>query len=349
MNANIAQPATRDCSSSSFSIAPPLNKLGTDEMVSAAPGDGFESVDLVKEEGAVDTGGGKGSSELGEPSQRLRPVQKEMERGYAMSPMAELDLKYLRDEENETSTFTWVIMMIASKRSLEVYDILDRGILESDSIPRFSIEKGLSLRVQQTIGEFQSLLQQAAKLIEGRSSHFVVDPHNMLFGILRGCESLSELHVTWQALSKQFGLGQEYMAKYQSEYGAAIEAELIRSPTLTASMVYDQLVAFESPRGRLAYLYEQVPHHNEDLPDQLIGAAVEFKDLEEILSIPDRLMRAFPQRNPEERPSTVFYSAAGERFERPLSSRSSWQAAEDFEAPEEVAARPSEQEEMKEP
>ncbi|KAJ7261916.1 hypothetical protein C8J57DRAFT_1232054 [Mycena rebaudengoi] len=201
---------------------------------------------------------------------RLRPLQRGMERGYALSPMAELDLLYLKDEEDSLSTFVRVKMM-SSKRSLDLYDILDRGISNSDSLPRFAMEKGLSLRVQQTVSEFQRFIEQAAGLIRERKSHFLVDPHGTLVGILRGCNSLEELHLAWYALSKRCELGQDYLRKYQAEYGATNDAELLFSPASTVTSIYDQLVALENPEGKLTYLFDQVPHHHEDLSVSLQG------------------------------------------------------------------------------
>ncbi|KAJ7198064.1 hypothetical protein C8J57DRAFT_1256071 [Mycena rebaudengoi] len=139
-----------------------------------------------------------------------------------------------------------------------------------------------------------------------------MDPHGELVGILKGCSSLEELHIAWFALSKQFELGQEYLQKYQAEYGT--------------------LVACEDPKEKLTLFYEQVLHHNEDLPGSLGGKEINFQDVADHIVVPDRL-RAFPLREMEERLSMVFYSAVGERFESPLSSRSSCRGGDDFEVP----------------
>ncbi|KAJ6530385.1 hypothetical protein DFH09DRAFT_1326901 [Mycena vulgaris] len=56
--------------------------------------------------------------------------------------------------------------------------------------------------------------------------------------------------------------------------------------------------------------------------------------LPDYLPAPERLKVAFPDRPLEERPSTIFYSAAGERLERSFPSKSSLDASLAFEGPE---------------
>ncbi|KAF8209241.1 hypothetical protein K438DRAFT_1811994 [Mycena galopus ATCC 62051] len=54
----------------------------------------------------------------------------------------------------------------------------------------------------------QTVLRKAAALIEGRSSSFIIDPHNMLMTVLKGANSLSEMQASWAALVERLDLAQ---------------------------------------------------------------------------------------------------------------------------------------------
>jgi hypothetical protein len=139
---------------------------------------------------------------------KLREVQEGMERGFAMSPMADLTRDYSRHGDSGTSLFMRVTAIV-SKKALDIVDVLDRGVNMYDStMGRFSLETGFLLRTDRTIKEMQNLLLRASSLMGGRSSCFVIDPHLVIMQVLRSANDLSELHAAWLALSERMDLAQ---------------------------------------------------------------------------------------------------------------------------------------------
>ncbi|KAJ7809101.1 hypothetical protein B0H13DRAFT_2385470 [Mycena leptocephala] len=82
----------------------------------------------------------------------------------------------------------------------------------------------------------------------------------------------------------------------------------------------------------LNYVFDNVPHMKKLWPQ---GYQVEVDFLPAVIKAPAYLEHAFPERQPEARPSTVYYSMEGERKERIASSHSSHGAGTDFELPAE--------------
>jgi hypothetical protein len=182
-----------------------------------------------------------------------------MERGYALSPMAEFECNYLSHTNSESSLFERATS-ISSKRGLEASDVLDRGVsLRDRPLARFSLETGFLLKTEKTINDMNSLLSRAAAWVPGRTSFFVVDPQHSFLRVLKSVGDLNQLLVAWQALSTRMALAQKNFVKYQAEYRASTKEEMPSSPTSTAPDVY----AFPkggSPIADVNYLYERVPH-----------------------------------------------------------------------------------------
>ncbi|KAJ7434613.1 hypothetical protein B0H11DRAFT_1938461 [Mycena galericulata] len=262
-----------------------------------------------------------------------------MERGYALSPMATIRRAYHAENEGEVSVFMRTKILI-SKQELTPVDVIDRGISRVESFPRFALETGFALRVVQLRRDFQSLLSSAASLNPGRpvSRFFIIDPHDALLGILKGASTLEELAITWRALRTRFELAQRYLDKYESEYRAERESEILLSPVSTESGLYEALTGFSdgpsSNLTKLAYLYEAIPHLKASAPTDDTNWLADFE-------APEALESAFPPREAEERPSTVYYSAEGNRLERALPSNTSWKAGKDYSPPEESNDRRS--------
>ncbi|KAJ7718494.1 hypothetical protein DFH07DRAFT_784929 [Mycena maculata] len=246
-----------------------------------------------------------GTESLKPPSRR--PILPGMENGYAMSPMGQLRIQYNQDSE-EDSALRKRITILVSKFELSSKDISDRGVSTSGAFSRFTLETGFSLRLRGLVSEFQTLLIAAADLIPERKEsgrHFIIDPRNTLMGILGGAESLDEMTLAWKALRSRLELAQDYLEKYHVEYQAVMDAELLMSPASTDVVLYEGLENFANSTSM-----------NTWAPTS------------------DSLKAAFPERDVEERPSTVYYSTEGERRERELPEGSSWRASEDFTPPE---------------
>ncbi|KAJ7084573.1 hypothetical protein B0H15DRAFT_951453 [Mycena belliarum] len=137
--------------------------------------------------------------------------------------------------------------------------------------------------------------------------------------------------MVWTALAKRIGLAQRFFQKYEAEYAATSPAMLPSSPVSTAPEVYRDMPSTRSAAGRVNYLYDQVPHHQGQLP---AGYDPNTEWLPFHVKVPAYLERGFPSRGPEDRPSTVYYSPGGERRELEVSSRSSHGAGPEFQLPE---------------
>ncbi|KAJ6476079.1 hypothetical protein C8R45DRAFT_1077091 [Mycena sanguinolenta] len=134
-------------------------------------------------------------------TERTRPVQPGMERGFAMSTMAELVREYTKQHDEELSVFSRATT-IAGKRNLETTNVMDRGVMNDGSRDsRFALETGFRMRIERTIIEMQAIIARAATLVQGWEKHFIIDPHQVLTTGLRGSSDIRELNATWMALS----------------------------------------------------------------------------------------------------------------------------------------------------
>ncbi|KAJ7709431.1 hypothetical protein B0H17DRAFT_1124058 [Mycena rosella] len=316
-------------SSSSFVIDPPLQHVATPTMQQT----GRSAQSPLPD-----------SSPLSEPddsrsihSPVQRPVLPGMERGYALSPMGAVRHEYLEETEGEHSLFSRINLMVG-KRELAKPDILDRGLSNRTTFPQYSLAAGFSLRLNLLITQFQSLLKRAALLIPERKGpperYYQVDPHLTLMTVLRGAESLDEMTIAWHALRSHLQLGQRYLEKYDSEYKASFSTEVLSSPVSTAPEVYDGLLGVsqgsKNNLAKLSLLYEEVPHFRQTM---LSSWQKNPMYLPAWISAPENLRAAFPERSPEDRPVTVYYTADSERREIEIPENSSWKAAADFEPP----------------
>ncbi|KAJ7878891.1 hypothetical protein B0H13DRAFT_2346282 [Mycena leptocephala] len=263
-----------------------------------------------------------------------REMQEGMDRGFALSPMADLVLAFNHHSDEDYSLFRRV-NTLSSKKALDISEIIDRGVsIVPLPTARFGLETGFLLRTDRTIKEMQALLIQAAGLIRGRTSCFTIDPHAVISRVLRSANDLNELHSAWVAMSERLDLSQRNFLKYQTEYRAESDQELLLSPISTVPDIY---AVFPREKSSLAsdlnYLYDHVPHMKKLWPR---GYKVEIDFLPEVMKAPSYLEGAFPDRPSEFRPSTVYYSAEGERKEIVVSARSSHGAGADFELPPET-------------
>ncbi|KAJ7145936.1 hypothetical protein C8R44DRAFT_723799 [Mycena epipterygia] len=241
-----------------------------------------------------------------------RPIPPGMERGYVMSPMAEIKLKYLEEPEDESSIF-FHVSIIVKKKDLAPREVWDRGISHTNITLRFCVETGFIMRIERLIKECQVLLVKAARLVIGRGerNYFVIDPHGSLVGMLKGSDSLDEISIAWKALRQCFELSQHFLEKC--------------FPVSTVPEIYDELSLLTSHLDKLSYLYREVPHHTAKLPEDWQNNSQGY--LPVWIEFDSNLTHAFPDRVPEAQLSTVYYyTAEGERKERTIPERSSYRA-----------------------
>ncbi|KAJ7459533.1 hypothetical protein B0H11DRAFT_1924398 [Mycena galericulata] len=200
--------------------------------------------------------------------------------------------------------------MLISKQELTPIDVIDRGVSRIESFTRFAIETGFALKVAQLRRDFQNLLSLTqtgpSQLPRGTS------------------DSVGRLTNTIRITTEVSG-------QYESEYRAELESDILLSPVSTDSGLYEALTAFKDEASsnltKLAYLYEVIPHLKASAPEEDENWLVNFE-------VPEALAKAFPPREAEDRPSTVYYSAEGNRLERELPSNTSWRGGKEYSPPD---------------
>ncbi|KAF8208331.1 hypothetical protein K438DRAFT_1961826 [Mycena galopus ATCC 62051] len=103
-------------------------------------------------------------------------------------------------------------------------------------------------------------------------------------------------------------LAQQYLDKYVAAFRAEEEGQVLLSPVSTNAEIYDKWPLKRSNMTQLTYLFDNVPHHQGQLPgdyDRDTGYPADH------LKPPRTLTQAFPSRHPEEYPSTIYYSSSG--------------------------------------
>ncbi|KAJ7713977.1 hypothetical protein B0H14DRAFT_2644579 [Mycena olivaceomarginata] len=176
----------------------------------------------------------------------------------------------------------------------------------------------------------RSMRIATAGLVKDRSSTYEIDPHGVLSALLKGSESLGGILAAWIALSERVHLAQKNFDKYQSEYGADKEEDILRSPVSTDPDIYKAFPRTQDAGTDLDYLYDHVPHLRRHWPP---GYRTHSDSIALATPVSEVLQEAFPPRSPEDRPATVYYSAEGERREISVSPRSSRGAGPDFQLP----------------
>ncbi|KAJ7435554.1 hypothetical protein FB451DRAFT_1418079 [Mycena latifolia] len=160
--------------------------------------------------------------------------------------MSDLQIEYLRETEEEVSLFNRVLW-ISTKKTLNPPDVIDQGTDSLEPIPRFSLDPGLAMRVDNTVREMQEILRRAAHLVPDKTSPaFQIDPHHALVQTLKGAGSLDELVIAWGALSKRAELAQKYLDKYDGLYRAETASQRPMSPASTDVGIYDKFPTSKS-------------------------------------------------------------------------------------------------------
>ncbi|KAJ7848766.1 hypothetical protein B0H13DRAFT_1906565 [Mycena leptocephala] len=135
----------------------------------------------------------------------------------------------------------------------------------------------------------------------------------------------------WVGMSEHMDLAQWNFLKYQSEYKAETEDDLLLSPVSTSPEVYN---VFPREKSTLAldlnYVYDHVQHMKKLWPKEY---KVDVDFLPSVMKAPSYLETAFPEREPEPRPAAMYYSLEGDQREIAISSRSSRRAGDQFELP----------------
>ena len=192
-----------------------------------------------------------------------------MENGFENSPMASLLREYgSRDLEAHGLSTETKIQLIIETEELGPEMIVDRGSERAPTLPRYHLSNKELDRTRSAVNELQVFLQQAARLIEERQTHFLVDPGDTLLPILAGTSSLGQMNAAWKALRLRIELGTKALTKYVSEYRQAPDDNLILSPLSTLPELYNDMERIDDSDQRLRYLYTNIPHHQQQLSEE---------------------------------------------------------------------------------
>ncbi|KAJ7204884.1 hypothetical protein B0H12DRAFT_1225492 [Mycena haematopus] len=140
-------------------------------------------------------------------------------------PMNALDLQY-GDKSNASSLCMRTYDLIM-KKSLEEYNIADRGTDIPWTTPRFALQHDLAVYVQDITEQMQSLLTRAAYRLRGETTFFAIDPCQELMASLQGSSAVDMLHISWNSLIQRMGIARKAFDEYQSAFSEA------RLPTAT--------------------------------------------------------------------------------------------------------------------
>ncbi|KAF8171544.1 hypothetical protein K438DRAFT_1773101 [Mycena galopus ATCC 62051] len=246
-----------------------------------------------------------------------------MSRGFAMSAMGNLVIEFNSSDDSGLSLFCQILTM-SSKKALAIEDIDNCGQrTRQPPVPRFALEKEFLREVESTIEDMQSILSRATAMIAGRTSCFLVDPCGVLLRVLRGANSLGEMHASWSALSERADLAIRNFAKYQSEFRGE---EILLSPISTVPDLYDVLPSGQSSAFDLDYLYANIPHPKKQRPP---GYSANTELVHDRIQVPGYLERAFVPNSGR----STYYLADGSHTENPISDHSSYGTGAGFVAP----------------
>jgi hypothetical protein len=231
-----------------------------------------------------------------------------MEEGYSSSPMAALKAEF-EIETVHNMSIEAAATILATKLTLNPEDIEDRGVSRLSNEPRFSLTRDVFIEVDGVTTELQELLKKAAELIKECETFFHIDPRGVLVNLLRGAQDLGQIFAAWNTLRKRIALGLQYFEKYNTQYQTQ---ELPTSPASTDPGIIDSMVFCETDNDRLCYMYQNIPHHQEELNDMAKLYLPDFRNWESLILPPSKLVEAYPLRPLEEDPSIITYNEIGE-------------------------------------
>ena len=202
-------------------------------------------------------------------------------------------IKILEEYTGETvdggiSTESWVNLLVTMPElgSENVERVEDKN----KGITKYRLLESFMSSVNKTAVELQVFVERAAGLLEERTRYFTVDPEDTLSSILRGTASLPQLNVAWKTVQKRMELGHRTLQKYALQYQhSPQDEELLLSPISTLPDLHKGLQDLMTADQRLRYLYQNFPHHHDQLTPQAESALNQSKPWTNILPLPETL------------------------------------------------------------
>ena len=186
------------------------------------------------------------------------------EGGYEGSPMDRIIRQYKEDSSDDEISTQQRVATLSAKNSLLRSDIVEvRG-----SETSYALRPALLEDTVQIINELQVFLERTSALVPERTSFFKVDPKDTFTSILRESSDVSQLRAAWMGLVRRLTLAQENLKKYELQYRSPLRGENVIMPTSPVSTdvgIYEALDDVEDLDSRLKYIYENVPHHQDQI------------------------------------------------------------------------------------
>lgn len=211
---------------------------------------------------------------------------------YPHSPMAKLMEQYSGEDDGAAlSTESWITILI-TKEDLET-ELIEKVEDPNKGITKYKFRDEFLEELSKVSTELQVFVEKAARLIEERTRHFIVDPKDTLIHILKGTTSLPQLNVAWKTFQKRLELGHRTLNKYMQQYQQEPNTELLLSPTSTLPDLHTDLNNLHTADQRLRYLYQKFPNHHEQLSEQAETALNQGKSWMNILPLPSTWRNTF--------------------------------------------------------
>ncbi|KAJ6469236.1 hypothetical protein DFH09DRAFT_1111217 [Mycena vulgaris] len=172
--------------------------------------------------------------------------------------------------------------MLSLKETLENNEVVDRGAVREDGLPRYMLKPSLYKRVDRVVGELQYFLQRSSALVVGRQRYFRIDPEDAILPVLEGCSNLAQLLVAWEILRSRISLGIDFFWKYVKEFRNPDSIEAY-SPISTTVGMQEELKAIDGSDLKLRHMLAYFPHHNGGLHDHRDRLHVMSDDWETII------------------------------------------------------------------
>ena len=178
--------------------------------------------------------------------------------------MARLMRQY-KEDSNDNDTSTWQrASTLSSKKSLLTSEIVEKRGAQLT----YALHPELFYEVSRVVSELQIFLERTSAMIPERTSYFKVDPRDTFLGILKESLDHGQIHAAWMGLSRQMALAQENLSKYEIQYRGPIEggdSVVPASPISTDVGIYEAIEGEEDRDFRMRYIYENVPHHQDQI------------------------------------------------------------------------------------
>lgn len=132
-------------------------------------------------------------------------------------------------------------------------------------------------------------------------TYFKVDMRDTFLSILKESSDISQLLAAWMGLIRWLTLAQENLVKYELQYQSPLQGETVEVPTSPISTdinIYEALEDVEDVDFHMKYIYENVPHHQDQVksPESLRDGS----PWSSILTLPEN-----PQRMSQNRLLTI--------------------------------------------